>query len=340
MQVLSCGAEHSSLCRASCKRDSGTLSKVPSFPLLYFPFLSFPFLSSSFLSSPSFLSYPILTLPFLSFPLLSFPVLSSPSISSPLLSILFLSFHLISFLFLPWNDERWFPSMMSLIKFLIVVDHLMRATSIASWVIIFLLPLSFLLSDLIHFCIKFLLNKNLSDSMKHVTCLLFMLYRFQVSEIHAGHLWDSCYFCGCQATCSLSLTLSKNHDWLPQLYNNPQNLWILNLHECELFLISSTSCVLCRHAVIGPASLFLCQCLTQCPVRTSKDVASGLLVCSILMSFNEETHRIVPECVEFLRSVVCAFVPSSGVLGTYEYQHAQALRLFYFDTAVTFYSTD
>lgn len=67
--------------------------------------------------------------------------------------------------------------------------------------------------------------------------------------------------------------------------------------------------------MIGPASLFLCQCLTQCPVRTSKDVASGLLVCSILMSFNEETHRIVPECVEFLRSVVCAFVPPSEALG-------------------------
>ena len=40
-------------------------------------------------------------------------------------------------------------------------------------------------------------------------------------------------------------------------------------------------------------------------------------MCSILMSFNEETHRIVPECVEFLRSVVCAFVPSSEAIGAY-----------------------
>ena len=59
--------------------------------------------------------------------------------------------------------------------------------------------------------------------------------------------------------------------------------------------------------MIGPASLFLGQCLSQCPVRTYKDIASGLLASSILIGFNEETKRIVPECLEFVRSVMCTF---------------------------------
>lgn len=64
-----------------------------------------------------------------------------------------------------------------------------------------------------------------------------------------------------------------------------------------------------RHSVLVPITLLLGQCLTQCPVRSHKDISSGLLVSSILISFNMETKRIVPECLEFLRSVSCAFLP-------------------------------
>jgi len=62
-----------------------------------------------------------------------------------------------------------------------------------------------------------------------------------------------------------------------------------------------------KHAIVGPASLYLCQCLSQCPVKSYKDVASGLMVSSILIEYNNETKRVLPECLEFLRSVICLY---------------------------------
>ena len=76
----------------------------------------------------------------------------------------------------------------------------------------------FLFSSVFYYLTRFIFHhENLFYFMKLkdlicLTYLLYMLYRFQVSEIHAGHLWDSYYFCGCQATCLLSLTSSKNYD--------------------------------------------------------------------------------------------------------------------------------
>jgi Nop14-like family len=59
--------------------------------------------------------------------------------------------------------------------------------------------------------------------------------------------------------------------------------------EVWLFVTSVLSVVSTsdfRHAVVGPASLFLCQCLSQCPVSSPSDVASGILSCFILLDFN------------------------------------------------------
>ena len=64
---------------------------------------------------------------------------------------------------------------------------------------------------------------------------------------------------------------------------------------------------------MGPASLLLCQCLSQCPVRTAADVASGLLSCSVLAGFTRETKRLVPETFEFVRSVLVLFCPTTTI---------------------------
>ena len=71
-----------------------------------------------------------------------------------------------------------------------------------------------------------------------------------------------------------------------------------------------------QHALVGPASLLLCQCLSQCPVRTAADVASGLLSCSVLAGFTRETKRLVPEAFEFVRSVLVLFSPTSTISPT------------------------
>ena len=68
-----------------------------------------------------------------------------------------------------------------------------------------------------------------------------------------------------------------------------------------------------QHALVGPASLLLCQCLSQCPVRTAADVACGLLSCSVLAGFTRETKRLVPEAFEFVRSVMVLFSPTTTI---------------------------
>jgi hypothetical protein len=62
-----------------------------------------------------------------------------------------------------------------------------------------------------------------------------------------------------------------------------------------------------RHSVMGPVTMFLCQCLAQCPVVTVADVASGLLCVSILLDFSKGSPKIIPECFTFLRSVIQLF---------------------------------
>eukprot|EP01041_Mallomonas_annulata_P001762 gene1762-3409_t len=66
-----------------------------------------------------------------------------------------------------------------------------------------------------------------------------------------------------------------------------------------------------RHAVIGPATLLLCQCLSQCPVRTKKDLACGLLVCSIVIEYTGETDPvgIVPEVFTFVAAALSLLAP-------------------------------
>jgi nucleolar protein 14 len=62
-----------------------------------------------------------------------------------------------------------------------------------------------------------------------------------------------------------------------------------------------------RHSVVGPVTLFLCQCLSQCPVVSVADVASGLLCVSILIDFCKGSEKVIPECFTFLRSVLQLF---------------------------------
>ena len=66
-----------------------------------------------------------------------------------------------------------------------------------------------------------------------------------------------------------------------------------------------------NHAIVGSASLFLCQCLSQCPVSSHNDLSSGLLASCILIGYVEETGRFFPEVFSFTRSVLSLFIPSS-----------------------------
>ena len=67
------------------------------------------------------------------------------------------------------------------------------------------------------------------------------------------------------------------------------------------------------HSIITSMTLLLCQCLSQCAVNSVKDVASGLLVCSILIDYHAEAGKYVPEVLMFLRSIFAMYCAPSAI---------------------------
>lgn len=63
-----------------------------------------------------------------------------------------------------------------------------------------------------------------------------------------------------------------------------------------------------QNDITNPATIFLAQCLSQCPVSSQKDLSSGLLISSILIEFIKETKRFIPELGCFLNSVSSLFL--------------------------------
>jgi nucleolar protein 14 len=72
-----------------------------------------------------------------------------------------------------------------------------------------------------------------------------------------------------------------------------------------------------NHVIVSAASLLLSQMLVQCPVNSVGDIASGLLVCSILLDFNHESKRLVPEVSLFLNTIMSLFISKSSLKSTY-----------------------
>lgn len=64
-----------------------------------------------------------------------------------------------------------------------------------------------------------------------------------------------------------------------------------------------------KNDVVGPASLLLCQCLSQCPVSSVADLNAGLLASSVLVSYHSETKKYVPEVVGFVHTVLSLYLP-------------------------------
>jgi nucleolar protein 14 len=88
-----------------------------------------------------------------------------------------------------------------------------------------------------------------------------------------------------------------------------------------------------RNDVVGPASLLLCQCLSQCPVASTADVSSGLLAASVLSSYHSESRRYIPEVVAFAHTVLSLYLsdaansrPSENFQGTFSMTHLGSLR--------------
>jgi nucleolar protein 14 len=89
-----------------------------------------------------------------------------------------------------------------------------------------------------------------------------------------------------------------------------------------------------RHAIVAPASMLLCQYLTQCPVSSATDLASGIMAAATLLDLTADSGLLVPEALAFVSSVVRLYAPSSAPeaskisrpLGTFDRARLAALR--------------
>lgn len=70
-----------------------------------------------------------------------------------------------------------------------------------------------------------------------------------------------------------------------------------------------------RHPVTTPALLFISQALTKCPVRSLRDLTSGLVLCCLAVEYVSFSKRFLPELVNFLAGTLHLAVRDKTSLG-------------------------
>lgn len=67
-----------------------------------------------------------------------------------------------------------------------------------------------------------------------------------------------------------------------------------------------------RNSIVTAMSMFLCQCLTQCPIASLQDASHAILACAILMGYTAEVKRLVPEVITVVASLLTVYGPASA----------------------------
>ena len=70
-----------------------------------------------------------------------------------------------------------------------------------------------------------------------------------------------------------------------------------------------------QHPVSTPMMILIAQYLAHCRIRLSSaisDLASGLYLCTLIATFENESKRIVPEAVNFLHHAIALLTPLTG----------------------------
>ncbi|BGP53261.1 hypothetical protein JCM8202_002586 [Rhodotorula sphaerocarpa] len=65
------------------------------------------------------------------------------------------------------------------------------------------------------------------------------------------------------------------------------------------------------HPVAAPALLLISEYLSQSRIRSLADIASGLFLCSLVAQYEEMSHRLVPEALNFLSYAIAVLLPTS-----------------------------
>ena len=67
-----------------------------------------------------------------------------------------------------------------------------------------------------------------------------------------------------------------------------------------------------RNSIVISITMFLCQCLAQCPIASLQDASHATLCCSILLGYTTETKRFIPEVVTTVCTLLSIYTPASA----------------------------
>ncbi|KAF0031558.1 hypothetical protein F2P81_016113 [Scophthalmus maximus] len=70
-----------------------------------------------------------------------------------------------------------------------------------------------------------------------------------------------------------------------------------------------------RHPATTPALLYISQALTKCPVRSLKDITTGLVLCCLAVEYVSFSKRFLPELINFLAGTLHLAVQDKTSLG-------------------------
>jgi nucleolar protein 14 len=71
------------------------------------------------------------------------------------------------------------------------------------------------------------------------------------------------------------------------------------------------------HPVVAPAMLLISQYLGQCRVRDTRDLASGIFLCTLVLQYESQSKRLVPEALSFLAQALVLLLPLKGEMQNY-----------------------
>nr|CAB3264402.1 nucleolar protein 14-like [Phallusia mammillata] len=69
------------------------------------------------------------------------------------------------------------------------------------------------------------------------------------------------------------------------------------------------------HPVVTPAFYFMCNLLNKSVLITFSDVSRGLFICTLIYEYVSFSKRLVPECINYLVTVLCLALPTKSHAG-------------------------
>ncbi|XP_069679275.1 nucleolar protein 14 [Periplaneta americana] len=133
---------------------------------------------------------------------------------------------------------------------------------------------------------------------------------FRVLDRIAPHLYDLAHVVPDSAGhCMAEILKEKQQDFRARSSSFPgfDTLVFLKVIS-QLFPTSDF-----RHPVVTPALVFMSQMLSQCKVKNTQDVATGLFLVTLILEYTVLSKRFSPAAINFLHGVIEMAVPKSCV---------------------------